>query len=695
MHRLLHCLLLVLTCGAAHAASLAIPATHPRIWFGDAARLAQAQAYYGTTPFTPQGSDIQFERALRGVVSGNTADCDAAVTHLMNWLVENNGNRRDALRQQGEELLVIYDWCHHRLSPAQISTLVARWNGYWDVEIADGFANHGAEANNYWWGRTRNLLMWGITTFGENPRAQEFIDHALDVRFGQWFPDWYEDFGRGGVFPEGADYGVVSLSYPLLPFVSAADYGFDPYAQTPYFREAIYAMLYGTTPGPTALTGSYSGGALLFTFNDDETLHSGGVINAREYLGDFARAMGQRHPASGNARHARAWAQQTNAGRRWLFNALGGTGTVADYVTLPLDYYAPGAAVLSSRTSHDANGMQVQLQLGTPGHIEHRHYDAGSFQVWRKGRWLTRESAGYADQLRGYGGTGLVDTEHPLAHNGLLFEAWSTGRWVGTGPIVIPPGGERFENPRDLPRITRLQHEPQFSFVAVDYSDAYRNMPESRVDWPYAEKAGREFVFIRPLQALVILDRTRGSADSLLPFYNGGGWLLDGPHVGAAQVRRTFVMHFETAPVVAGNKVRATIGTQISELTTLLPATPDFRIVDEDVPGDVQAGQYRLEVEQSGSAEAYFLNVITGYDAGETPLTTALTDNGNSWTLQLSHPQRGSASLVLNKGMSSAGGTLTIGSTTTPLRASVQGISVTPDGPVWDGGDGLLANGFE
>mgnify|MGYP000706359854 CR=1 FL=1 len=116
-----------------------------------------------------------------------------------------------------------------------------------------------------------------------------------ETRFGTWFPTWYQDFGRGGVFPEGGDYGVVSLSYPLIPFASAADFGLDPYAQTPYFREAIYAMLYGTTPGPTTLSGSFSGGHLLFPFNDDENLHGGGVINARQYLGDFARALIVRH----------------------------------------------------------------------------------------------------------------------------------------------------------------------------------------------------------------------------------------------------------------------------------------------------------------------------------------------------------------------------------------------------------------
>ena len=101
----------------------------------------------------------------------------------------------------------------------------------------------------------------------------------------------------------------------LVPFVTAGDFGYDAYAQTPYFREAIYAAVYGTTPGPTTLSGSFSGGHLLFPFNDDENLHSGGVINARTYLGDFARHFGARDSASGNAKHARAWLATTKIGR--------------------------------------------------------------------------------------------------------------------------------------------------------------------------------------------------------------------------------------------------------------------------------------------------------------------------------------------------------------------------------------------
>ena len=146
----------------------------------------------------------------------------------------------------------------------------------------------------------------------------------------------------------------------------------------------------------------------------------------------------------------------------------------------------------------------MHLQLGTPGGVEHRHLDGGSFQVWRKGRWLTRESTGYSAQIAPFGGgSGSIDSSDAPAHNGLLFEGRSTGIWIGNqGPVPIPPQGPASEQPRGLPKVQRLQHEALFAYVATDYSDAYRNELDTRVDWPYADKAWREFLFIRPLHAL-------------------------------------------------------------------------------------------------------------------------------------------------------------------------------------------------
>lgn len=685
-------LLVVLSIGLAHplpAAELELPANHPRLWFGNAERLAQARSYYQLQPFTPSGSDatrLNQQRALRGLLTGADADCDLAVDYLAGWQV--SGNFRDALRQQGDALLQIYDWCHHRLSGEQIASLVARWNGYLDQENADGFANQGSEANNYFWGRVANNLAWGIASFGDNPRAQEYIDNALDLRLDTWFARWYADFGRGGVFPEGGDYGAVMLSYPLIPFFSATDFGFDPFARTAFFDEAIYALIYATTPGSSPFQDGSGSGQLLFPFNDDENFRHGGVINARHYLGDFARSFGVRDAESARAGHIRAWLAKTGAGRSWLFDALGGDGDPGDLDALPLDYYAAGSQTLSLRDRHDQQAMQLQLQLGTPGGIEHRHLDGGSFQLWRRGRWLSRESVGYAERLAGFAGSGSVDTEHALAHNTLLFQGRSTARWIGRGPHVIAEGADRGEQPRGLPRVLRLHHSDDFAFVAVDYSAAYRNPVATRVDWPYAEVAIREFLFLRQLNVVLILDRLRASSDSLLPFYASADWIeRNDPlaaQLAAEQVTRTFVMHFETAPQLAASALTASIGEQVVDLITLLPDTPNYRVVDEDAAGNAAAGQFRLELDSQGSAESYFLNVISGRDSDELAVTASLQDLGDRWLISLQHPERGSASVQLARGMSSRGGSVSLnGAAASGLNDEVQTLSVDRDGPRW------------
>lgn len=385
-----------------------------------------------------------------------------------------------------------------------------------------------------------------------------------------------------------------------------------------------------------------------------------------------------------------------------MFDALGTSGDPAALAELPLDYYAKGAEMLDARTSHAADATQVHVQLGTPGGIEHRHLDGGSFQLWRKGRWITRESTGYADLLTGFAGQGTMQSADAPAHNTLLFEGRSTGIWIGdTGPLPVSPGGDQ---PRGLPRVVRLQHAPQFAYVAVDLADAYRNGRDTRVDWPYADAAVREFLFVRPLQALVVLDRMRGSSDSLRPFYATGNWLEDGPREAAEDVRRTFVMHFEQRPLADGaDRMAATIGTQRAELVTLLPvhpyaaSSPGVRVVDERQPGDEQAGQFRLELDSTGQAESYFLNIVTGYDTGEAHIEASLQDANDHWVLTLQHPVRGSATIEFAKGMQSSGGSVRIGSgDTLPLSGAVQGMHVTESGPVWDGdGDAIFADGFD
>lgn len=713
----------------ADAANLSIPTSHPRLWFGNATRLQQAQTYHLSNPLTLPAYNAfdpatsQYLRALHSVVTGSAQSCAYALRGnpatpappsggvadqgLLGALMPDPsqpGGFRDAMRQQGEQWLVVYDWCNSQLTAPERATLVARWNGYLQRERDDtAIGHHGEEASNYWSGRVRNFLLWGIGSFHENADAQAWINEALDTRMGVWFGEWYAAFGQGGVFPEGSDYGIVSLAYPLIAFASAADFGVDPYAQTPYFREALYALIYGSTPGAGTIEGTGFQAYALFPFGDDEHFFTGGGINTRSYLGDFSQFLGAHLAGSGNARHALAWRAQSAAGTQWLLRALNTPVPAAgDLNDLPLDYYAPGAGVMAMRSGHGANATAVLLQLGTPNGMSHRHLDAGSFQMWRKGRWVSRESVGYSDQILALGanpGGASVDSGHPVAHNTLLMQGFTTGRWIGSGPW---PGQPNFDQPLEFPQVRRLQHAADFGYVAVDYSLANRNGVDTRIDWPATDRAWREFLFIRPLQALVILDRTRGSADSQRPYYFTGDWLFNDPqygqpafHLNAADITRDFIVHFETAPIVTANRVRASAGSATNELITLLPASPGYRIVNEDVPGDEESGQHRVELRQTGASDQYFLHVLTAYDSGEAALVATLTDNGGSWTLTLSHPTRGSATVVLNKGMDSTGGSIAInGGALQPLLERVQGISVGANGPVWESLT-LFRDGFE
>ena len=81
------CAVALLATFDASAATLQIPAAHPRLFYGNAGRLAQAKTYLATHPLSPGGSDstAMMERALRGLLTGNDADCDTAAAFLYGW----------------------------------------------------------------------------------------------------------------------------------------------------------------------------------------------------------------------------------------------------------------------------------------------------------------------------------------------------------------------------------------------------------------------------------------------------------------------------------------------------------------------------------------------------------------------------------------------------------------------------------
>lgn len=694
----------------AAAAAMTIPSNHPRLWYSaqpgtpGAARLARARAWFNAgnpVPITSTSvspSAHYRDRALRSLMSqhADPADCNAAAAWLKGFTMNVGGTASDHARWHGEDAILVYDWCYHAFSATDRSDLTSRWNGYVSTLNAKSWGGPHMAANNYFWGYLRNSLLWGIATAHDNAQAQGFIDHALDLRYRNLangnapqsaFWRWDAKFGSGGVVLEGGQYGPYMLGYPVIAFTGASDYGYDAWGAVSFWRDAIFNLHYATTPAKTVKRDGASGRWELFPFNDDQFFENGGIAENGEY-GDFLGAMILRFPDTGRARIARDWLARTGVQPAWWVRAeLAATNIAGPAPAMPLDYHADGADFLYARRDSGAAATALLLQLGgsnayagtaqeafDQGGVGHSHGDAGSFQLWRGGRWLSRETTGYSspDNVIGWNGGPTVDPSEAVAHNTLLFE--------GRGQL----GGSL----KGLPRVLRLQSAPAFAYAAVDLTPAYRTIVnqtwEAEDDWPFAEVAIREFVYLRGLDALVVLDRAQSGSDSLEPIYSGYG----GPRIAAESVRKSFILHATgTGSNEAGNpfttsgaEASATVGPQRLDLRTLLPATPAYRILKEG--GGV--GQYRLEYDVSGSAQSYLLNVVSLRDATEAPLSASLQDLGSQWRIDLSHPVKGSATLTLTKGATSSGGSVRIGSgSDMPLGVGVQLMLIGDQGPLW------------
>jgi hypothetical protein len=161
-----------------------------------------------------------------------------------------------------------------------------------------------------------------------------------------------------------------------------------------------------------------------------------------------------------------------------------------------LDYYASGEGFFFGRSGWTQNDAQVMFQLKELNGVGHAHMDAATFQIWRRGYWVSKESTGYDDTFAD------TTSEDLKAHNGLL-----------VGGLGYTDG-----DTNGIPRVTRLESNPNYLYVTVDLSQYYRNnlVPYSDVaeDNPYVGSAIREFLFIKPLQTLVILDRVKSIVDT-------------------------------------------------------------------------------------------------------------------------------------------------------------------------------------
>lgn len=613
-----------------------IPSGHPRLFF-DQARLSRAKQWYAANPFDPEEP---IDAAFHYLLTGNTGSARQAIQSALNTTFSVSGTASDDARWEGETVILTYDWCHDQMTETERRTLIDRWNGYIDALNAKSWGGIGMEANNYYTGYMRNAIEWGIATWGENDRATAILEHGVTTRWTNSFLEFAESDGVGGVPHEGTQYGRGQMNYFTVPLTTMGLLGRNAWAETNHFKHMIYYFIYSMSPSPVFSDG---GSAYeTFPFSDDEGWLEGETA-ALQDVGTFLAPLVEVWQGTKLAGYVQRYLDLTEAPMARFAEAVRVTATPEPFDQLPLDYYAPGIRFFYTRSSWASDAMLINLQLGIPQREGHRHLDAGSFQIVRGGRWLSRETVSYNDAIAAWNNGPADDARAGYGHNTLLFQ--------GRGPI---------EDAIRQPTVVRLESRPDHSYLAVDLTDAYR--PEGGGSGP-ASKVVREFLFVRPLDSLVVLDRMR---------------------TGSASTVKSFIVHSETtAPMLSTGAALIRNGDQVLQVMTLVPSNAQSRSVNEG--GEV--GQYRLEVDTSGAAESAFLHVLHGRDMTAPALVASVEESSTEYRVTLTHPSRGSAVVVFQKGIDALGGSFGYAASgspsPSPLIDGIQTQHITDDGPVW------------
>jgi hypothetical protein len=646
---------------------LNISESHPRL-FWNAAKLAQAKNWWAGNNYTPDITNPNpfdpYDTLFACEMSNDQASCNAQINWAVN-LSESSCYQSvgcDSMRVYGEVVMLTYDWLYAQMTAAQRTTIINNWNTWQNyLDTSNSWGNTGMPSSNYFAGAFRTDFSFGVATMGDNPNATSLINYALNSRWPAVVnfvsPTGAAPLGANGyAMPaqEGSQYGRYSVSYYSVPFATSALSGRDLWQETTAQKADVLQTIYNTLPAKTASRGLYDG----WTWSDDENwvagagLYGGGGMQSR-YFGDFMMASAQEFSSTAIGKLARQWINTVNPGIAPMWMAIDPGGSTQALSTLPLDYYASGPQFAYWRNNWNTNASSLLLQMGQTAGVGHYHFDVGNFQWFRGGAYLIRETPSYNTTVAGYNSSGTVAGNSGYAHNAPL---------IGGLPQVT--AGCTDSNAV----VRRMESQSTYAYVNADLSGTYTNNVCASTypnrENPYAQHVERELIFFRDIEVLLVLDRLQ--ADT-------------------ASRSKTFVSHCESNPSSTDASHYICVdGGQQASYSVLLPATPALTVVNEAANGATCASsecQYRMEINDNTPVgnQSYFLVAIQGMSTSGSPLKPSIQDNGTSWTVTLD----ANHIATINKGMTSAGGSVTINGATINLRANAQTMTITDNGPVW------------
>lgn len=663
-------------------------ATHPRIHL-TAARLAALRAR--AVPSNPRWVQFKNEadnpggyidaKALMYQITGEAAYADQAIAAAFELMAD----PVDYSSKSGD-LALIYDWCYPRLSAEQRTRFVDYFNAWADRQYMEPFSGDVPGWGNYWPRYGYSFALMGLATFGDAPRAQEWLDEFRYRRFQDHDLPELERIADGGSWPEGSIYDQIANLFRMkvLDAWHTAT-GENLFTSTAWFRNRFAYLLMEHQPG---FMDNFGYQFHPYNSTGDAERNRGGIDNLGRTRALILMAQ---FPDDPMARRLQAYLAATPVDDTTSFfpqdEFLWFNPDLPTETPNLLTHYSPSTGTIRMRSGWpdgardgDPNATYITFQCGD--HLTyHQHYDQNSFTLFKGGDLLI-DSGVYSGE-----GTSNHDINYyvrTIAHNTLVVynpsENFESARPDATSndggqrtfdPASRHPGGLLGLNQNalryDTGDILRFEDHARYTYALGDATKAYNNPRYNQaMDGFYTDNVAkvtrfqREVVYLRPTDTsageyVVIFDRVGVTQEAFsgentkLLFH-----VLNEPVVNGTAVNvspgETLYTGADLATSVAGNgKVF---------IKTLLPAARNIRKVggrglkafwvfgmnfdwhwapDEPQPRpindfeDVPYGEWRLELEPADQAlDHNFLTVLcpTTDDSATMPRTALITATG-------------------------------------------------------------------
>jgi hypothetical protein len=235
-------------------------------------------------------------------------------------------------------------------------------------------------------------------------------------------------------------------------------------------------------------------------------------------------------------------------------------------------YLASGKGILFDRTDWSTGASFIQVQAGWTG-VDHTHGDAGHFQWYRKGRWITHEAAGYD----GPGATGL-------GHNTLMLQGRDLDGGAD-GPQLYYTLGQQSGGQR----LVRASSGSQHTLAQMELTGSYN----SHVVASY---------YYDRVQRAVLWIKAPGDDSEIVVVYDS----VDNSSTAPAGLRHRWNLHLDAAPSIDDRRASVDLGEQRLLIDIVSPSSASLSAEQPagsagDFPGPVYT--HRLVVDTGDAAD--------------------------------------------------------------------------------------------